>query len=684
MSIPLEDIQQTVIYIPYQGDEDSEEETTEPSQTLTLIHPEDDLDNGPLLRFDAYRAAWTQCLDRVKSIIAELYSPVATDIVLHLSTAHTDILPGLPFPELPVITITDVSGSSVFLDHLTTRIDAEAGTMVTHLYPHDCVNLALGMKALISGFVDRIDDAPKRKPATSLAAYDINVLQAWFDTFAGNSDLSDFSFLFEPRPNLVVLLHDFEQFDTSVIQDMLYICSLQVSTLPLTFLLSLAAPSPASYLQASFSRSTLTLIRPYHFAVPSGPEVLNTIIIKTFFDKEYHVHLLPGPTLLEYLEDYYLTRNTSLDSLITILQIAHLKHFTTDVFTVLSITTPQISATPTPTELAFLESLLIRLHAEQSAKDASSQWLARARSPDILLQAVDAEREKFWHSVSMTKLGITIMNVMLTSLRGTSSAAVQKGLDRWRGAAGLRRVLDKEKDGVDGLADVLRKLSPAECDMLSEKIEPYSENLPEEFRPTNPNIHLSDRLEHLLRDLLEPPEKLTSLWTVWYTGFTPFPSEMLNPALRTSIISGLSFPQSFTGQDLPPSADDEDILEDLPDTSILFKGYLKAGKMINVYDWFDHFRTVLESQRARVIRTSSLTKGKGKAKAKGKGKAKKVDDDVDMDGGDSEEKWKLSVQARFIRALHELDYLGFIKHTSRGGGGRKGEFVLKTVLGIVE
>ncbi|KAK7035839.1 origin recognition complex subunit 3-like protein [Favolaschia claudopus] len=645
MSVPLEDIQQTVIYIPYQEDEDSEEETVQPSQTLTLIHQEDDLDNGPLLRFDAYRAAWTQCLDRVKSIIAELYSPVVTDIVLHLSTAHTDILPGLPFPELPVITITDVSGSSVFLDHLTTRIDAEAGTMVTHLYPHDCVNLALGMKTLISGFVDRRDDAPKRKPATSLAPYDINVLQAWYDTFAGNSDLSDFSFLFEPRPNLVVLLHDFEQFDTNVIQDMLYICSLQVSTLPLTFLLSLAAPSPASYLQASFSRSTLTLIRPYHFAVPSGPEVLNTIIIKTFFDQEYHVHLLPGPTLLEYLEDYYLTHNTSLDSLITILQIAHLKHFTTDVFT-----------------------------------DASSQWLARARSPDILLQAVDAEREKFWHSVSMTKLGITIMNVMLTSLGGTSSAAVQKGLDRWRGAAGMRRVLDKGREGVDGLADVLKKLSPAECDMLSEKIEPYYENLPEEFRPTNPNIHLSHRLEHLLRDLLEPPEKLTSLWTVWYTGFTPFPAEMLNPALRTSIISGLSFPQSFTGQDLPPSEEDENI--DLPDTSILFKGYLKAGKMINVYDWFDHFRTVLEGQRARVIRTSSPTKGKGKGK--GKGKAKKVGDDVDMDGGDSEEKWKLSVQARFIRALHELDYLGFVKHTSRGGGGRKGEFVLKTVLGIVE
>ena len=31
------------------------------------------------------------------------------------------------------------------------------------------------------------------------------------------------------------------------------------------------------------------------------------------------------------------------------------------------------------------------------------------------------------------------------------------------------------------------------------------------------------------------------------------------------------------------------------------------------------------------------------------------------------ERWKVEVFARFIRALHELDYLGFIKHTKRNG-----------------
>jgi origin recognition complex subunit 3 len=53
---------------------------------------------------------------------------------------------------------------------------------------------------------------------------------------------------------------------------------------------------------------------------------------------------------------------------------------------------------------------------------------------------------------------------------------------------------------------------------------------------------------------------------------------------------------------------------------------------------------------------------------KGKGKEKE-----DEEG----EEWKLEVQARFIRALHELDYLEFAKHT-----GRKRDHVMRTLFEV--
>jgi origin recognition complex subunit 3 len=110
--------------------------------------------------------------------------------------------------------------------------------------------------------------------------------------------------------------------------------------------------------------------------------------------------------------------------------------------------------------------------------------------------------------------------------------------------------------------------------------------------------------------------------------------------------------------------------------------------MINVYDWFDSFSAVLESQRRNVRaqkrraegearRTSSRTQKKG---GKGTGLQKQREAEVtdeEEEDQDSERKWKMEVQARFMRALHELDYLGFLKHT-----GRKADHVLRTVFDI--
>lgn len=90
--------------------------------------------------------------------------------------------------------------------------------------------------------------------------------------------------------------------------------------------------------------------------------------------------------------------------------------------------------------------------------------------------------------------------------------------------------------------------------------------------------------------------------------------------------------------------------------------------MINVYDWFESFAVVLDSQRQRRTRVEEP-----KTPRKGKGKAKVVVEE----GEEAEEEWKVEVQARFIRALHELDFMGFLKHT-----GRKADHVVKTVYDI--
>lgn len=145
--------------------------------------------------------------------------------------------------------------------------------------------------------------------------------------------------------------------------------------------------------------------------------------------------------------------------------------------------------------------------------------------------------------------------------------------------------------------------------------------------------------------------------------------QIINPSIHATIVSGLLRPQSFASLD--DKSIDEDALSELPDSSILFHRYLDSGKMINVYDWFESFKVVLEEQRKQLKqksrgspRKSSPRKGKGKEKKEANGYTPM-----------SAEKWRMQVQARFMRAMQELDYIGLIKHT-----GRKPDHVLRTIF----
>ena len=84
--------------------------------------------------------------------------------------------------------------------------------------------------------------------------------------------------------------------------------------------------------------------------------------------------------------------------------------------------------------------------------------------------------------------------------------------------------------------------------------------------------------------------------------------------------------------------------------------------MINVYDWYESFSQVIESQRSHLA-----------PPADGGGHGGGHVDEED------EEEWKMHVQARFVRALHTLDFVGLVKHT-----GRKAEHIIRTVYDVAE
>lgn len=109
------------------------------------------------------------------------------------------------------------------------------------------------------------------------------------------------------RPNVVIILHNFEQFDSGVMENVFSICrsvvfsasayshsntartirsnSQYLPDLPLVFLLDMSTPSPSSFLRAAYSRKTLSLLRADVHSAPSGVDLVHTVVEKV----TYHI-----------------------------------------------------------------------------------------------------------------------------------------------------------------------------------------------------------------------------------------------------------------------------------------------------------------------------------------------------------------------------------------------------------
>ncbi|KAJ8589790.1 hypothetical protein M405DRAFT_791254 [Rhizopogon salebrosus TDB-379] len=695
----LEDVTQTTVYIPF-SDSDHVDAPVPPS-----LFPERDFLYGCQFRFQVCRTAWAKCLRRMQELIHSLHAPVIESVVEHVKKSYTDELPGLPYPELPVVSVTSSSTSSSLFDEISSRLEGSTGELfgdsndhfVTHVFPSDCPNITGAMKAVVSGFVSRSPSEEqniKRKPSTSLAAYDISLLEAWYRAAC---DVQDDH---RNRTRMVVIMHDFEQLEPHVVQDMFEICSSYIPRLPLVFILALSSPPSPSYIHATYPRSTLALLRMRNCPFPPAQQSMHNILLKTFFDPIFEPDIMMGPTAIDFAVEFFTRHSSSFDGLLSIFQLAHMKHFE-EPLTLLAPVQPlgrpkdAAKVLLTPDAFPFLDALFARVH--ESALIAPIEHATRWRTAtiDSLLSSVDTARDTFQMRTKLLRVAFRLV----LHIRQFMLAQGYKAAQGEQTVPELMCLALRGRLGIaySNLCSIVRKLPAAKLDDFMQLVHDFFQDVPDDVRAEEDEVISRVDMAHEMLTRDASAEDISDLlgnwlleyfrlriialediplWDIWYTGLTPFPSELINPSPRASILAGLIHPQGYISPGHPSGDDDDD--EELPDTSILFKGYLESGKMINVYDWFESFAVVLEARKRQLVK-KHITDGKygnSGTPSRKKGKQKQVEvDNEDADAEGDEEEWHMEVQARFIRALQELDYLGFIKHT-----GRKVDHVMRIVF----
>lgn len=140
-------------------------------------------------------------------------------------------------------------------------------------------------------------------------------------------------------------------------------------------------------------------------------------------------------------------------------------------------------------------------------------------------------------------------------------------------------------------------------------------------------------MEGLVRSHLAPPEA-QPLFEVCYYGSSASIRRHLNATPRTSIQAALRHPHQYLQNEKLKSADGS-VSNAAPDICIVYKLHLECGRLINLYDWLQAYATVVSAAEGH-------------------------DPDSQAFGKVDEVK-----HARFIRAVSELEFLGFIKATKQ-------------------
>ncbi|RUP49555.1 hypothetical protein BC936DRAFT_142251 [Jimgerdemannia flammicorona] len=280
------------------------------------------------LRMRLYKETWSEMKSKIDKILSQINKSAFESIGDFVETAydrsmdHNGLIV-LPFHELPTALVfagINVPDHDAVFAQITLRLqrpDADAGAEIRRKSNHvallqskDCPNLKTTMKNMIEQFLgiergtEQEDDGDETEEGQSgerteevynlgkststrgcrLPNYDMQVLEGWYQhivsvgAVAGNKRKNGSMTTPAPlqRPNLVVILQDFESFDPVVLQDFITICSEYQLRLPIILLVGIATSAEA--LHQALPKSVLSLLRMERFHLQQSDRWFGNVV----------------------------------------------------------------------------------------------------------------------------------------------------------------------------------------------------------------------------------------------------------------------------------------------------------------------------------------------------------------------------------------------------------------------
>ncbi|XP_065537341.1 origin recognition complex subunit 3 isoform X1 [Lathamus discolor] len=657
------------------------------------------------LRFDTCQSLWNQIKLETERIQEDLNKQLLDNLVSFLRRSHselqrktTDWTCRMKSREIPTAAL--VLGVNVTDHDLTFRNLSEALQNITPyialLEAKDCPGIKNLMQKLMGQLMNcstdvvALEDEDYVQVSQNRIRCSMKSVVDWYESVTKKTDSETLSkkrtssSKHQQSPPVVVIFKDMESFTTKVLQDFIVISSQHIRELPLVLIFGIATSPMIIHSLLPHSVSSLLCIE--LFQSLSCKEHLSTIIDKLLLTSQFPFKL--GEKVLQVLINIFLYHDFSVWNFIKGFQLCIVEHFYSQPLSVLCCQLEDAKSRVNALSHDQCENIRrlpsFRRYVERQEAEKQIALLTAdsflKETTQKLLEDLHVYHENY---VSVLRC----LHVFTCSLpkyplgkqiRELHCACLENRVwetEDYESSLQLARMLNKSdlETMLQQCVEILVSSSGNEFDKAVEKLKEFLTQfqkleVAEAFQEQDESVSSQKELQkktdlyHLQKTLLELKDsrrskKLTkfemlrfevvgyidslvrnylvpadhkTLHEIVYFNTASVLRGHLNAAPRIALHTALNNPYSYLKNQALKS-DGGSISNKAPDICIVYKLHLECGRLINLVDWLEAFSTVVTAV-----------------------------DEPNADAASSDQVDDI-IHARFIRAVSELELLGFIK-----------------------
>ncbi|XP_042299417.1 origin recognition complex subunit 3-like isoform X1 [Sceloporus undulatus] len=658
------------------------------------------------LRFDTCQSLWKEIKRETEQLQEDLNKKLFDNLLDFLRTSHLDFkqkktewacrMKSREIPTAAVVLGVNVTDHDLTCKRLAEVLQDDVTPFVVTLRSKECPGIKNLLQKLMIQLMgcpidmDSSEDEGSSKISPNRIRYSVSSLTDWYRNITKKADTETpckkriFSSSHWESPPVVVIFKDIESFTSKVLQDFIIISSHCIREFPLVLIFGIATSPMIIHKLLPHSVSSLLCIE--LFQSLSCKEHLTKVIDKLLLTSQFPFKL--SEKVLQVLINIFLYHDFSVQNFIKGFQLCLLEHFYSQPLSVLCCEPQEAKKRVNVLSHSQCENIRrlpsFRRFVERQISNQQTVLLTDDRglkeTVHVLLQDLHTFHENYFPVLCCLHAFTSSLPKypLGKQIRELYCACLEKKVwetEEYESAIQLVRMLAKDElEAILEKCVEILKSSPANhLGHPLEKLEEYLSQLknPEEVNEDQEQsisslkeLQKKTDLYHLQKTLLEmkesrrlkkltkfemlrfeivgfvdglvknhlAPVEMQTLHEVMYFSAASTLREHLNAAPRVALHTALNNPYFYLKNESLKS-DAGSISNTAPDICIAYKLHLECGRLINLVDWLEAFSTVVKAAE------NSNSTGEDQI------------DDV--------------THARFIRAVSELELLGFIKSTKQ-------------------